>query len=157
MKKFEKHLFLVGLLAGLTVAATMVNPYPASAASSSPVQVVPNIPFGNTVSGGSGLPSTIKVPSNRHLVIETLSVQVDVTPSGSNIEAYVTYKSGGNTVQMYVPLTFAYTTPSNDYDTYVATQNVRLYADPGSSVTLTTYSPTGSSGTDFLTVSGYKY
>jgi hypothetical protein len=61
---------------------------------------------------------------------------------------------------VFVPVTFAYTTTSNSFDHYVATQAVRLYVDPGTSVTFTTTtSPAGSSsaGTIFMTVSGYEF
>jgi len=79
-----------------------------------------------------------------------------VNPSGSNIEAFVTYTSAGKSVTLFVPLTFTSTNTSNGFDTYVAMQAVRLYADPGTSVTLSTSSPNGASaGTTFLTVSGY--
>jgi hypothetical protein len=157
MNRFKKHLILVAVFAGLVIAGTMMNPHPASAASSTPslVQIVPSVPFGDTESGGFSQPSTITVPARRHLIIETLSVDVDVNPNGSNIEAFVTYTSAGNSVTLFVPLTFSSRNTVNGFDTYVATQAVRLYADPGTSVTLSTSSPTGSQGTSFLTVSGY--
>ncbi len=156
MKRFKKHLIWVAVFVGLAIAGTMIKPHSASASSnSSPVQIVPNNPFGETNSGGFGFPTTISVPANKYLNIETLSIQLDVTPSGSQIEASVNYTSGGNSVTLFVPLTFAYTQTSNGYSTYVATQAVRLYADPGTSVTLNTYTPTGSAGTTFLTLSGY--
>ncbi len=156
MRRFKKHLILVAVFVGLAIAGTMMKPHSASASSNStPVQIVPNNQFGQTGSGGSGLPSSITVPANKHLTIETLSVQVDVTPSGSQMEALVNYTSGGNSVTLFVPLTFAYTQTSNGFDTYTATQAVRLYADPGTSVTLNTFTPTGSAGTTFLTLSGY--
>jgi hypothetical protein len=158
MKRFRKYLILVAVFAGLVIAGTMMNPHPVSAAPNSTpslVQIVPSIPFGDTESGGFSQPSTITVPAGRHLIIETLSVDVDVNPTGSNIEAFVNYTSAGKTVTLFVPLTFSSTNTSNGFDTYVATQAVRLYADPGTSVTLTTSSPTGSQGTTFLTASGY--
>jgi hypothetical protein len=37
----------------------------------------------------------ILVPSTRQLIVETLSVQVDVTPPGTRLEAFVNYKSAG--------------------------------------------------------------
>jgi hypothetical protein len=156
--KNKKHLILVAVFAGLAIAGTMMNPHRASAVSSnsSLVQIVPSVPFGDTESGGFGQSSTITVPAGRHLIIETLSLQVDVNPSGSNIEALVTYTSAGKSVTLFVPVTFASTNTSNGFDTYVAMQAVRLYADPGTSVTLSTSSPNGgSAGTTFLTVSGY--
>jgi hypothetical protein len=157
MKRFEKHLILVAVLAGLAIAVTMMNPHSASATSpnASLVQIAPSVPFGDTESGGFGLPSTITVPAGQRLVIETLSLQLNVTPSGSHLGALVTYTSAGKSVTLFVPLTFAYTTPSNGYDTFTATQAVRLYADAGTTITLSAVSPTGSAGTLFLTVSGY--
>ncbi len=157
MKGLKKTLVLVAVLAGLVGASTMVKPHSTSAsnANSSPVQIVPNNPFGETASGGFAEPTSISVPANKHLTIETLSIQMDVTPANSQLEAFVNYTSGGNSVTVFVPLTFAYTQTSNGYSTYIATQSVRLYADPGSSVSVTAYTPTGSTGNLFLTLSGY--
>jgi hypothetical protein len=101
----------------------------------------------------TGSPS-VTVPAGRHLTVETLSLQVDVSPSGSKLEAFVRYTSGGQNVTLFVPLTYAYTQPSNGFDFYVALQAVRLYVDPGTSLEVSIYSPTGGGGTLFLTVSG---
>ena len=157
MNRFKKHLILAAVFAGLVIAGTMMNPHAASAASSnaSLVEIVPSVPFADTESGGFSQPSTITVPARRHLVVETLSVDVDVNPNASNIEAFINYTSGGKTITLFVPLTFSSRNTINGFDTYVATQAVRLYADPGTSVTLSTSSPTGSQGTSFLTLSGY--
>jgi hypothetical protein len=162
MKGFKKLLVFAALLACLAIAGKMMlNSHPVSATSpnSTSVQFVPNVPFAETESPGFGFPTaTVTVPAKQHLIIETLSLQVDVTPSGSQVGAVVTYTSAGNNVTLSVPLTFAYTSPSNHYDTYVATQAVRLYADPGTSVNFTAINPpgsTGSTGTPFLSVSGY--
>ena len=157
MKKFKTHLILAGVFVGLAISGTMMKPHSTSAKSSnsSPVQIVPSVPFGETGSGGFGLPTAVSVPAGQTLVIETLSLQLDVTPAGSQLEAFVNYTSGGKSVTVFVPLTFAYTQTSNGFDTYSATQAVRLYADPATSVSLTAFSPTGSTGTLFLTLSGY--
>ena len=85
---------------------------------------LPGAPFGETGSPG------ITVPAKRHLVVETLSVQVDVTPPGTKVEAFVNYTCGGKKVQLFVPLTYAYTEPSTNFDFHVALQAVRLYVDP---------------------------
>jgi hypothetical protein len=124
---------------------------PKAKAAAPATTVVPGLPahiFGQTGSPG------INIPAGRHLVIETVSVQVDVTPSGSKIEAFINYVCAGNAVQLFVPLTYAYT-ESNHFDFHVAMQAVRLYADPGTAVSVTAYSPGGTTGTLFLTASGY--
>jgi hypothetical protein len=109
---------------------------------------LPDSPFGET-----GSPQ-IAVPPGQHLVVETLSVQVDVSPSGSKIEAFVNYTSAGKSVTLFVPVTYAYTDLGTGYDFYVALQAVRLYVDPGTFLSVTAFSP-GNPGTLFLTVSGY--
>jgi hypothetical protein len=109
---------------------------------------LPASPFGQT-----GSPQ-ITVPAGKHLVVETLSVQLDVTPPGSTLEAFVTYTSGGNNVTLFVPLTYAYTDSPTGYDFHVGMQAVRLYVDPGTVLTVSG-TGSGSTGTLFLTVSGY--
>lgn len=156
MKRFKTHLALAALFVGLAIAGTMTNPHAVSGTpASSSVQFVPSVPFAVTGSGGFGQPTSITVPAGHHLIVETLSINVDVNPTGSQIQALVNYTSGGNSVSLFVPLTFSFTQPSNGFDTYVATQAVRLYADPGTTVTLGTFTPAGSVGTTFLTLSGY--
>jgi hypothetical protein len=109
---------------------------------------LPASPFGQTGSPG------ITVPAGKHLVVETLSVQLDVTPVGSKLEAFVSYTCGGASVTLFVPLTFAYTATSTGYDFYVGMQAVRLYVDPGTVIAVSGAGP-GNTGTLFLTVSGY--
>jgi hypothetical protein len=96
----------------------------------------------------------ITVPAGRHLIVETLSLQVDVSPPGSQLEAFVNYTSGGQSITLFVPLTYAYTEPGTRFDFYVAMQAVRLYADPDTSIEVSIHTPTGEGGTLFLTVSG---
>jgi hypothetical protein len=96
----------------------------------------------------------IAVPSKKQLIVETLSVQVDVTPPGTKLEAFVNYTCGGQTIQLFVPLTYAYTEPSTNFDFHVAMQAVRLYPDKGTTISVSAYAPGGTPGTLFLTVSG---
>jgi hypothetical protein len=109
---------------------------------------LPASPFGQT-----GSPA-ITVPAGKHLVVETLSVQLDVTPAGSKLEAFVNYTCGAANVTLFVPITFAYADSSTGFDFYVGMQSVRLYADPGTSLVVSGAGPV-STGTLFLTVSGY--
>lgn len=137
MKRFKKHFVLASaFIVGLVIAGTIMEPHQVFAAITSTfVQFVPTVPFGVTASNGAGGNPTITVPTGKHLIIETLSVQGDVTPSGSRVEGFV------------------------NFDTYAATQAVRLYADPGTTVTFSFFltPPGGSTGTLFLTVSGYFF
>ena len=57
MKKFKTHLALAAVFVGLAIAGTMMKPHstPAKSSNSSPVQIVPNVPFGETESGGPRL------------------------------------------------------------------------------------------------------
>jgi hypothetical protein len=114
-----------------------------------PIPGLPAHPYGET-----GSPA-IAIPAGKHLIVETLSVQVDVSPSGSKLEAFVNYTCAGKAVTLFVPLTYAYTDPGTGYDFHVAMQAVRLYADPGTSIFVTATSPGGSPGTLFVTASGY--
>ena len=101
----------------------------------------------------TGSPS-ITVPNTKQLIVETLSVQVVVTPPGTRLEAFVNYKSGGQDISLFVPLIYAYTEPSTRFDFHVAMQEVRLYPDKGTTMAVTVYAPGGNGGTLFLTVSG---
>ena len=56
---------------------------------------LPSAPFEETGSPG------ITVPSKRHLVVETLSVQVDVTPPGSKVEAFLVLKTSRSGVYLF--------------------------------------------------------
>jgi hypothetical protein len=99
--------------------------------------------------------SAITVPSTGQLIVETLSLQVDVVPPGTRLEAFVNYKCGGQDIQLFVPLIYAYTQKTVDY--HVAMQEVRLYPDKGTTMGVTVYAPGGNpetGGTLFLTVSG---
>jgi hypothetical protein len=106
------------------------------------------LPFAAT-----GSPS-IAIPPGKRLVIETLSVQVDVTPPGSRLETFVNYTCAGQNITLFVPVTYHYTDPGTGFDFFIAMQAVRLYPDPSTSMTVSIHSPTGSGGTLFLTVSG---
>ena len=115
--------------------------------SVTPAPSLPGKPFTKSVS-----PPSFTTPAGKHLVIETVSVTVAVT-TGNPLFVQMDYTSGGTTGLLYLPIVYSFT--GSGYDTYVATVSVRVYADPSSSVALVAYSPTGTVGTTFLTVSGY--
>jgi hypothetical protein len=81
MKRFKTHLALAALFAGVAIAGTMMKPHSTSAKNSNPslVELVPSVPFGETESGGFGQPNIITVPAGQTLVIETVSLQMDVS------------------------------------------------------------------------------
>jgi hypothetical protein len=80
-----------------------MNPHQVSAAITSTfVQFVPSVPFAVTPITARGDSYNHPVPTGKHLVTETLSVQGDVTPSGSKVGGQVNYKSGGKSVTVFV-------------------------------------------------------
>src|SRR3954452_13115372 len=90
----------------------------------------------------TGSPS-VTVPGTRQLIVETLSVQVNVTPPGTRLEAFVSYRSGGQDISLFVPLTYAYSETSTHFDFHVAMQKVRLYPDKGTTMTVSLHAPGG--------------
>jgi hypothetical protein len=116
----------------------------------------PSTPFAVTAgSVEAGAPAVVQVPAGKRLVVETLSLQVEVEP-GKQFPAFITYVSGGKEVLLFVPLSFSFADVGADVDTWVATQAVRLYPDPGTSISLQISTPLSNSLTNqFLTVSGY--
>jgi hypothetical protein len=96
----------------------------------------------------------VTVPAGRQLLVETLSLQVNVSPTGSKLEAFVKYTSDGKSITLFVPVTYAYTEPSTGFDFYVALQDVRFVADTGTSIAVSVHTPNASGGTLFITVSG---
>ena len=101
----------------------------------------------------TGSPS-VAIPAGKRLVIETLCVQVDVTPPGRKLETFVNYTCNGNNISLFVPVTYHYTETGTNFDFFVGMQAVRLYPDPGTSMIVSIHSPGGTGGTLFLTVSG---
>lgn len=114
---------------------------------------LPGTPF-TDYGSGAGATESVTVPAGKHLVIQTISVRGGVT-SGDNLQADVDYVTNGVTGFVLVPLTYAYTNSSLGYDFYVGTVSVDVYADPGSTVELTLFSPTGTFDESLISVSGY--
>ena len=68
---------------------------------------------------------------------------VDVTPPGTRLEAFVNYMSSGQNISLFVPLTYAYTDSSTQFDFHVAMQEVRLYPDKDTPITVSVHAPGG--------------
>ena len=112
----------------------------------------PGTPFTMTQSANASFPGFF-VPSGKHLTIQTVSVRVAVS-IGDKVAAFFSYITNGASGELFVPLTFAFTSGGDDF--YVATLPVDVYADPSSLVTFETIDE-GAGSTSFteLTVSGY--
>lgn len=106
-------------------------------------------PFTSSV-GGVAL---ITVPDESALVVQTVSVQINVT-AGHRTSATIRYVADGQTTSLFLPVSYAYRSPAN-YDTYHAAVALVLYVDAGTDIELDQYSPDGTTGTPFLTISGY--
>jgi hypothetical protein len=107
---------------------------------------LPGTPYARTVSQG------FTVPAGQHLVVETISVIATVT-SGANVYVEVHYVTGGQAAYIAVPTAFQQTQSGLAY--YVATVNVRLYADPNTQIYAASSSPNGTAGVPTLGVVGY--
>ena len=153
-----------------------MHAYEARVSSTGALKVGGNVTVGNlpatqnvggtvtAVPGSPGTPFTMKseagtyfteffVPSGKHLTIQTVSVRVAVS-IGDKVAAFFSYITNGASGELFVPLTFAFTSGGDDF--YVATLPVDVYADPSSLVTFETIDE-GAGSTSFteLTVSGY--
>jgi hypothetical protein len=87
------------------------------------------------------------VPAHKRLVIEFVSAEVNEYPSGSGAYTYLETTAGGQDVTYYL---------ANTYESSARkTQVVRIYADPGTTVTVGANSYGGNGvGTD-TEISGY--
>jgi hypothetical protein len=81
----------------------------------------------------SSCSTSFTVPSGSAMVIETVSINVGDQP-GEKSTALINFSTDGATGHLYIPLTYIFTSSGVDY--YSATLPVRVYADPGTTVTL---------------------
>jgi len=108
-----------------------------------------------SVPGGSkSCAASFTVDAGKELVIETASV-LGTVPIGGKGFAVITVTTGGTNISsVQLPLTFQ-ASYAGTVDTYVGTQPLRLYADPGSTVTLEGEEQPVGSATFTFDVSGY--
>ena len=117
------------------------------------VTTVPGIPAAPWAasSAKSGMASpTLTVPAGKRLVIETFSMYVDVT-TGNAATFALEYTASGQKQQVMIQ---SQKLTNGGIDQYLATQNVRLYADAGTPIRLVTSS--FGTLTSYLTISGYR-
>ena len=112
----------------------------------------PGTPF--TVESQSGFQFTgFFVPSGKHLDIQTVSVRA-IVPTGDKVEAFLSYTTNGATVDLFIPVAFAYTLSGDDF--YYANLPVDVYPNPSSQVTFEASDVSGGTTAGvILTVSGY--
>ena len=95
------------------------------------------------------------VPAGKRLVIENVAVS-GVTPTGQRM--FVSLSTGVNNLALRHPLLVSAQGTNEDGEAeFVISQQVRLYADPGTAVTLhlKRSSTTGLAAITFATISGY--
>ena len=97
-------------------------------------------------------PMTFNVPAGKILVIETVSMKVEVA-AGSNLRAAFATFSGGVASEFYLPMTG---TPWGAFQRFQTTQQVRIHADPGAQVwTLVQREGALPGGAAWFNVAGY--
>ncbi len=117
--------------------------------------VPPLVPFQIELCDGSGgvvgpcgtpPPSSFTVPANQRLVIEYVSVRCGAFGSGWSVkETVVGTVAGGNSVVYPFP-----PGPTDGFGDSISTQLTRIYADPGTPVSLIVLGSTGSGSGSFV-------
>jgi hypothetical protein len=120
--------------------------------------VVPRAPFAKQLyeqgSGPSQIEPSFTVPAGQTLVIETVTAGLSLPKGEQPVRVVVITTTGGETVLHF--LQFLYQDTYGGYDDFAATQAVRLYADPGSTVYLNAYkNGPGTTWEGRFSVSGY--
>jgi hypothetical protein len=109
-----------------------------------------------TVASGNGVcNASFSVPSDEELVIETFSIEPFLA-LGFKAIGIISVVSGGTVVSCTLPLTFVDTV--SGFDQWVVTQPLRLYADPGSTVSVGIFQNNNNNGagaTNQFEISGY--
>jgi len=155
-------LALIGLLAGLGLFAARpahtaggpiaVNVANAPLLTTLTEPAAPTQPFQylfQTVDNGPRTSQSIVVPAHKRLVIEYISASLNEYPSSIGGGVYLETVAGGQDVTYYLT--------DSIQDFAKRNQSLRIYADPGTTVTVGAYSSdftTGPIGTD-TEVSGY--
>jgi len=95
------------------------------------------------------------IPANTEVVFETVSVEA-LLNSGANGGAWMVFTSGGARAEIWIPLTSLYSLAGRPY-VYASTRQVRVYNDPGSTVTFSGVASDGASNEEFnFSVSGHS-
>jgi hypothetical protein len=94
------------------------------------------------------------VPPEQILVIETVSIQIDI-PIGQKAAAGQLFGDVSATTAHFFP-TFEVGSPNSGEARFAGLQNLRLYADPGASPSISSFRDSGTgSGRMTATISGY--
>ena len=112
---------------------------------------LPGIPKSFTDGSGSGSTS-ISLPPGYRFVIQTVGIRCAVS-SGGVVSAHIEYQTSGLTQQMWIPISYAFTSGGDDY--YVASAPLVIYADASANVTLYCNASAGTADQSILTASGY--
>jgi hypothetical protein len=104
-------------------------------AASSATSVPPPFSFHQDLFGQSGFvaEASFQVPADRLLVIEAVTAQISLPDGGQSVTLYRIITRTGNTISSYYVPVFE---QGADTGIFVAGQQIRLYATPGSEVEL---------------------
>ncbi len=78
---------------------------------------------------------TESVPSSARFEVQTVSVQL-ILGQGQRPRVRLLYTSGTRRVTLYLPLEYVYGNPATGSDYWAATEDVHLYMDPGTKLTV---------------------
>jgi hypothetical protein len=115
----------------------------------------PGSPFA-TRGSISATSASITMPTGRHLVVQTVSISVEVPEAVSHAGGWLSWKQGGKAETIAVPLPLTVTGSSIKDAVFSATVPAALYPDPGSTMSLQLIYNPFETANGFVTVTGYR-
>jgi hypothetical protein len=115
----------------------------------------PGSPFAARGSISSTSAST-PIPTGKHVVIQTVSISVQVPHDVLTAGAWLSWEQGGIHETIAVPLPLTVTGTSVNASLFSATVPAALYPDPGSTISLQLLYNQAEDASGFFTVTGYR-
>ena len=122
-----RMLMVIVLAVGVVGSARAEGDPPIKDATPFQQEIHVGIPAG----AGEGFAFSTQIPAGKRLIMENVSAQVSM-PSGQRALVFINATSGGATIQHAIPVTLQGT--FSGYDEMMASQPMKLYADPSSYV-----------------------
>jgi hypothetical protein len=116
----------------------------------------PAIPFltGGSATGGAVL--NFSIPAGARLVLQTVSVRIQVPAAVTTAGAQVEFVENGLPATLYIPAAEVSPRDGSAPALFMATEPAVIYPDPGSILTVSTVFDSTAEATMTVTISGYR-